>query len=103
MLTSMIFKSQLVGTALIVFVKSDLLGIIRNVEATTKKVCYNLSHILLKVSHGDIRPAYEGCLVTKGQWAFDSSITIQTFAFLQPISLLAILISKSAMLIIAQS
>lgn len=31
--------AQLVGTALMVFVKSELTSVIRNVEGTTRKVC----------------------------------------------------------------
>lgn len=35
-----VYVKQLVGTALIIIVKATLLGAIRNVEATTKKVLF---------------------------------------------------------------
>jgi synaptojanin len=59
---------QLVGTLLIVLVKAELTGVIRNVEATVRKVgasCYPLQDLICTF----VRPASAVCLAIKAQWA----------------------------------
>jgi hypothetical protein len=63
---------QLVGTALIVLVKAELTGVIRNVEATARKV--GVFYSLYRHHHGLIRnscrPVCAVCPGIKVQWAY---------------------------------
>lgn len=72
---------QLVGTALMIFVKSELTSIIRNVEGTSRKVCLtkdvDLLHSCIFVAH---RRGSGGCLGTKERLQFASNITTRVSA-----------------------
>ena len=58
-------SEQLVGTALIILVRSDITGAIRKVEAATRKVCTIFHHATCpnfpRSSNRFIRPAFGEC------------------------------------------
>lgn len=71
---------QLVGTVLIVLVKAELTGVIRNVEATVRKVGAFRS-LFQGLLYKSFRLVCAVCLGTKEQWAYGWSITIQVSVF----------------------
>ena len=64
-------SGQLVGAALMIFVKANILHRIKNVEGGVKKVC---SRVILAFSDSELTIERLACLAwreTKGQWPFD--------------------------------
>jgi len=62
-------SEQLVGTALIILVRTDITGAIRKVEAATRKVCTNFQLPITHSPHSFLRRAFGECQAIRGPLA----------------------------------
>ena len=73
-------SGQLVGAALMIFVRADILNNIKNVEGSVKKVCFKkilaLEHLGLTIE----RPELMAWPVIKGRWPYEWTMRIPASA-----------------------
>lgn len=75
-------SNQLVGAALVIFIKSDIVHDIRNVESSIKKVKLNTCVVYLLAYISVYRQELWELLVTKALWLLEWIMEIQVFVLL---------------------
>lgn len=96
-------SGQLVGAALMIFVKASILHNIKNVEGSVKKVRFEKSLALGDAELTIERPACLGWRETKAPWPYGWTMQTPASASSQPTWLLALLIMKNATATIVRS